>query len=607
VVSNWSSGANQQRYDSASVNIVVMFTTYDTASTTLRNITDNSGMFAFCWDAYITNIQRFGIASASTIGGIDLNRIDPSTFEGGYSFTCNGSYSDNIPTFRTQNGTITFRGGTSTLPNYFFPAGGDFPWAVTFGSNSYFRLPPGAFCYGIRTDVSFAFTMSGCTIESTGSSRMYFSVINLNQAGTNIFICSDTQVVEFNATYTGSASVIVARGTGLTFQGVSSPSLILYGQGSGAQSTVYLPSVSNYSLSTTTYRACSFSDSYGSSGAVYINPDPSMDTTYLYTITLTGQYATCVYSHITVQSHATITTTQSADFYRSLIILGILNYGQQSTFSKGVNNFISGGIFIGNSTINSTTASLNFYGDYQGATVTINSGQVTFPPTLARYILPDLVVNSINASSATTLALLNSITYDEFGSPSTIYRPYIRNLTLAATGTINFTSGTALESDPLNPASTRTWELGGRTIEPTVIVSNNSRLDITDTANLGTTYIKNLISSTSDAGSSPSTLRFQSGGTFTFDKFFHDPTVYALILASTTSGTQINLAIATRNLGTIVQGTNPGGVFTATITDCAVTSGSYIWYAGKYYNNLSNNSGWIFAESPTQLKTQFFL
>jgi len=38
-----------------------------------------------------------------------------------------------------------------------------------------------------------------------------------------------------------------------------------------------------------------------------------------------------------------------------------------------------------------------------------------------------------------------------------------------------------------------------------------------------------------------------------------------------------------------------------------VTSGSYIWYAGKYYVNGGNNSGWIFAESPTQLKTQFFL
>jgi hypothetical protein len=606
VVSNWSSGANQQRYDSASINIVVMFTTYDTGSNTLRNITDTSGMFAFCWDTHITNIQRFGISSGSTIGGLDINRIDPSTFEGGYSFTCNGSYSDNIPTFRTQNGTITFTGGTSTLPNYFFPAGGEFPWAVTFGSNSYFRLPPGAFCYGIRTDVSFAFTMSGCTIESTGSSSMYFSVINLNNAGTNIFICSDTQVVQFYATYTGIASVIVARGTGLTFRGVSSPSLSLYGQGSGAQSTVTLPSASNYSFSLTTYRACSFSDSSGSSGAVYINPDPSMDTTYLYTITLTGQYATCVYSYITVQSHATIDAKQSADFYQSLTILGILNYGQQSRFSKGVNNFISGGIFIGNSTINSTTASLIFTGDYQGATVTINSGQVTFPPTSVRYILPNLVVNSINSTSTTTLTLLNGIIYDEFG-PITIYKPYIRNLTLAATGTINFTSGTALESDPLNPASTRTWELGGRTIEPTVIVSNNSRLDITDTANLDTTYIKNLISSTSDAGSSPSTLRFQSGRTFTFDKFFHDPTVYALTLASTTSGTQTNLVIPERNLGTLVQGTNPGGVLTATITDCAVTSGSYIWYAGKYYVNGGNNSGWIFAESPTQLKTQFFL
>jgi hypothetical protein len=456
---------------------------------------------------------------------------------------------------------------------------------------------------------------------------------------------------------------------------------------------------------------------------------------FLNSITLTGQDVACSVDLI-VQSYATITTTQSSAFYRSLTILGILgNSGQQSTFAKGVNNFILGGIFIGNSTINSTAVTLSFTGGYQGATVTINSGQVTVPPTFTRYLLPDLVVNSINASSATTLALLNGITYDEFGS-STIYRPYIRNLTLAATGTINFTAGTVLESDPLNSAATRTWELGGRTIEPTVIVNDSCRLDITDTGNLGTTYIKNLIGPTSlSAGSAPaigfsstsgsgtfthsyssatqtltfslngnsingismvliynipaglnigytinysisseanydfgsitisgatvlsgvsgtrsgtvsgstsdsgsiniyyskdgsatsgsdtfsgtitffaiggalSTLRFQSGGTFTFDKFFHDPTIYPLTLASTTSGTQTNLAIPTRNLGTIVQGTNPGGLFTSTITDCAVTSGSYIWYAGKYYVNGGNNSGWIFAESPTQLKTQFFL
>jgi K+-sensing histidine kinase KdpD len=50
-----------------------------------------------------------------------------------------------------------------------------------------------------------------------------------------------------------------------------------------------------------------------------------------------------------------------------------------------------------------------------------------------------------------------------------------------------------LISDPRNAGLTRTWELGGRTIEPTVLVSPNSRLDITDTANLGTTYIKNII------------------------------------------------------------------------------------------------------------------
>jgi hypothetical protein len=340
-------------------------------------------------------------------------------------------------------------------------------------------------------------------------------------------------------------------------------------------------------------------------------------------------------------------------------------------------------------------------------------------------VLPPLAINSINAASATTVSIPQDYSNKDL---------YIQTLTIATTGTINFSNSTVLVSRP--DAVRYNWELAGRTI-PKVLVSSNSRLDITDTANLGTTYIKNVISSTSLAvdasptivfsstsgsgtfthsyssatrtltfnlfgdfldgidmlltynitlptgksvaysinysinseanfdfgsitisGATPldvsgsstgtvsgststsgsiviryrkdssvssatdtfsgtivfsnalepsSTLRFQAGRTFTFDKFFHDATVYELNLSSTTSGTQTNLAIPERNLGTLVQGTNPGGVNTATIRDCAVTSGEYIWYAGKYHVNNGNNSGWIFAESPTTLSTQFFL
>jgi hypothetical protein len=102
-------------------------------------------------------------------------------------------------------------------------------------------------------------------------------------------------------------------------------------------------------------------------------------------------------------------------------------------------------------------------------------------------------------------------------------------------------------------------------------------------------------------------LYFPAGRTVTFDKFFHDPTAYPLFLESSQLGSRANLAIPARNLGTLVQGTNPGGTYTVSIRDVAVTSGEYIWYTGKFFEDRGNNSGWIFAESPTQLSTQFFL
>jgi hypothetical protein len=343
---------------------------------------------------------------------------------------------------------------------------------------------------------------------------------------------------------------------------------------------------------------------------------------------------------------------------------------------------------------------------------------------------------------------------------SPTYKPYIGNLTLANTGTINFTAGTVLESYPFNPSSTSTWELGGRII-PKVIVNNNSRMNFTDVNNSGTTYIKevsagyvdvltpasvslnstyvgiaggsashnynastrvltfsiyggggsinnqyiaityyinvavghrvdfsinysisseggwdkgyvafsipgaeegspeealaqspvngvsgissnntvtgtlvggyqyvlNMIYSKDSSGTAgsdtfsgnitfttvltsgqPSYLSFQTGRTFTFDKFFRDPAPYMLYLTSDTSGSQTNLAIPERNLGTLVQGTNPGGVYTATIRDCVVTSTNFIWFAGKNSVDNGNNSGWIFGASPTtQTNIQFFL
>jgi hypothetical protein len=113
------------------------------------------------------------------------------------------------------------------------------------------------------------------------------------------------------------------------------------------------------------------------------------------------------------------------------------------------------------------------------------------------------------------------------------------------------------------------------------------------------------------ANSTATYLRFHSGRTFTFDKFFHDattPNYPPLTIASTQTGTQTLLVIPTANLGTLVQGADPGGVTTATIIDCAVTSTDYIWFAGKNSIDGGNNLGWIFGASPnSQTAVQFLL
>jgi hypothetical protein len=738
VVSNWNSTSfTQSRYQSSSTQIIVMFTTFDTASGTLRNISDSSGMFAFCWESnIITAVQRFGIASGSTIGGLDLTNINVSTFEGGYNFTCNGSYIDFGHTCRTLGGTITLTGGTSTKPYYFNPYEPlNFPFSVTFGSNAYFVIPRGSSLTSPRSDSSFR--MSGCTIESLADTGIFnsvyitFAVIDLNFSGVNTFIGNPYDgFTQFISTAT-SGIVINAQGANLTLKGTPDFSLSAY---SGLGRTVKLPESSNYFYSSSTVRAASFTDD-GLTDTLTISGNPLLTTIYL-------SNSTVNFSNMTVQSRALIYAPSCNG--TSLTIWGILHiiyYGNTSRFQIG--NSITD-VYIGSSSINNTDSTIEFIGEGTSniGNLTLNSGRLEFQAQGGSLssTLPNLIINSINTATPTTLAV-----------PDYSYYPnskvYIQNLTVANTSTINFTDNTVLISDPRNAGLTRTWELAGKTV-PKVVVSNNSRLNIMDANNSGTTYIKevsgrsvvlvalppsvtfgsqsilvaggtvshNYNSTTlvltfslygggsarnnqsvglnytitpaagtsvnytinwtvssesgydkgyvtiagvtrvngvsgSNSGSAsgtisvsgtsqinlaytkdgsttggtdtfsgsitftavsnivPSYLSFQAGRTFTFDKFFRDPTPYPLYLNSDTSGSQTNLAIPARNLGTLVQGTNPGGgSVTVTIQDCAVTSTNYMWFAGNNSVDAGNNSGWIFGASPTtQTNIQFFL
>lgn len=733
VVSNWNSTSfTQSRYQSSSTQILVMFTTYDSASSTLRSISDSSGMFAFFWESnIITAVQRFGITSGSTIGGLDLTNINVSTFDGGYNFTCNGSYIDNGATFRTLGGTITLTGGTSTKPYYFAPYEPlNFPFSVTFGSNGYFIIPAGSRLTSPRSD-SF-FRMAGCTIQSLADTGIFnsvfitFAVIDLNFSGVNTFIGNPYDgFTQFYSTAT-SGIVINAQGANLTLKGAPDFSLSAY---SGLGRTVKLPESSNYFYSSSTVRAASFTDD-GLTDTLTISGNPLLTTIYL-------SNSTVNFANMTVQSRASIYAPSCNG--TSLTIWGILHiiyYGNTSRFQIG--NSITD-VYIGSSSINNTDSSIEFIGEGTSniGNLTLNSGRLVLQAqgNSLSATLPNLTINSINTATPTTLAVPDYYY-------NTNSKVYIQNLTVANTSTINFTDDTVLISDPRNAGLNRTWELAGKTV-PKVVVSRNSRLIIYDVNNLGTTYIKEMSAgplptgqflytqsisvsggtattdysfstriltfslyggggsvnnqnvqlsytivvaeslsysynwtvsseinydkgyiyvdsspvvngvsgSNSSSGSgtlTPGThtitfvytkdpsgttgsdtfsgsitfskavtfftaltsyLSFQAGRTFTFDKFFRDPTPYPLYLNSDTTFERTNLRIPERNLGTLVQGTNPGGgSVTVTIRDCAVTSTNYMWFAGKNSVNVDNNSGWIFGASPTtQTNIQFFL
>ena len=723
VASLWSSGFSQSRYQSTSTNIIVLFTTYDAASSTLRNITDTSGIFAFTWEG-TTLVQRFGIASGSTIGGLSLYYLSPSTFEGGYNFTCNGSFIENANTYRTLGGTITFTGGTSTLSNYLsFNDPVNWPFSMTFSSNGYFQIVfPSSLTAPSPTS---SFIMAGATVVSKSQSGIFqgvyltFATVNLNQSGTNNFICEDLDgSTGFFVTAT-NGTVINARGVGLTIKG--NPFFYLQATAvTGAGRTVNLPTASNYYYSTATYTACTFIDD-GLTDTITIG-----DNSFLYSISLTNNNVTFtnLYLQNTFYNYSTATGS-------SLFLLGILPYfyGSNNTYIQSGASITN--VYVGNSVITNTNVVISITGG-SVTNLTHNSGRLS----LGGYgSLPNTTILSTNPASSSTVTI-------GYYSPNPLY---LQNLTIGTTGTITITDDTNLATYPNNVS---TWELGGRII-PSIIVLPDSTLNITDVSNSGTTYIKDIsagsrslvvpsptvvysnqfisvaggsvthsynqstktltfslyggggsvdgqtinlyynintfgtttanysynwavssesgydlgsiniggttvvIVSGSGVGSGSGTVtfpsastwqlatmtytkdgsqtgdsdtfsgsivftfsggvgtsivRFQASRTFTFDKFFRNSSTQLLTISSDQSGVSTNLRIPVNNLGTLVHGSNPGSIYTATIQDCAVTSTNYMWFAGKNSVNAGNNSGWIFGASPTtQTNVQFFL
>jgi hypothetical protein len=721
VASNWSSGFSQSRYQSTSTNIIVLFTTYDTASSTLRNITDTSGIFAFTWEG-TTLVQRFGIASGSTIGGLSLYYLSPSTFEGGYNFTCNGSFIEDANTYRTLGGTITFIGGTSTLSNYLsFNDPVNWPFSMTFSNNGYFQIFPS---YLTAPSPTSSFIMAGATVVSKaqgGLQGVYltFATVNLNQSGTNNFICENLDAgTGFNVTAT-NGTVINARGVGLTIKG----NLSFYLQATavtGAGRTVNLPTASNYYYSTATYKACTFSDD-GLTDTITIG-----DNSFLYSISLTNNNVTFtnLYLQNTFYNYSTATGS-------SLFLLGILPsfyYGNNTSIQSGASIT---NVYVGNSVITNTNVAMSINGG-SVTNLTHNSGSLSLGGSGS---LANTTILSTNPASSSTVTI-------GYYSPNPLY---LQNLTIGTTGTITITDDTNLATYPNNVS---TWELGGRII-PNITVLPNSTLNITDVSNSGTTYIKDIsaggqgtvppptvvysnqsisvaggsvthsynestktltfslyggggsvngqtinlyynintfgttvanysynwaVSSESgydkgsiniggttvvdrvsgsgvssgsgtvtfpsastwqlatmtytkdgsqtagsdtfsgsivftfSGGDGTSIVRFQASRTFTFDKFFRNSSTQLLTIGSDQSGVSTNLRIPVNNLGTLVHGSNPGSIYTATIQDCAVTSTNYMWFAGKNSVNAGNNSGWIFGASPTtQTNVQFFL
>jgi len=719
VASNWSSGSSQSRYQSTSTNIIVLFTTYDVAASTLRNITDTSGIFAFTWEG-TTLVQRFGITSGSTIGGLSLSYLSPSTFEGASTFTCNGSFIEDANTYRTLGGTITFTGGTSTFSNYLsFNDPVNWPFSMTFSSDGYFQIFPSSLTAPSPTS---SFIMAGATVVSKASGLfqgvyLTFATVNLNQSGTNNFICENLDGgTGFFVTAT-NGTVINARGVGLTIKGNFSFDLQATAV-TGAGRTVNLPTASNYYYSTATYPACTFFDD-GLTDTITIG-----DNSFLYSINLTNNNVT--FTNLYLQ---TTFYNYSAATGSSLFLLGIL-----PTYYGGNDTYIGSGasitnVYVGNSVITNTNVVLSITGG-SVTNLTHNSGRLS----LGGYgSLPNTTILSTNPASSSTVTI-------GYYSPNPLY---LQNLTIGTTGTITITDDTNLATYPNNVS---TWELGGRII-PSITVLPKSTLNITDVSNSGTTYIKDISAgglvvppstvvysnqSISVAGGSvthsynqstktltfslyggggsvngqtinlyynintfetttatysynwavssesgydfgsiniggttvvnavsgsrvgsgsgtvtfpsastwqlatmtytkdgsntdgsdtfsgsivftfpsvgTSIVRFQANRTFTFDKFFRNSSTQLLTIGSDQSGVSTNLRIPVNNLGTLVQGSNPGSIYTATIQDCAVTSTNYMWFAGKNSVNAGNNSGWIFGASPTtQTNIQFFL
>jgi hypothetical protein len=729
-ISNWASTTYPQyRYQSTSTIIIVKFTTYDTASSTLRNISDASGFFAFCWDTGFTTVQRFGILTGSTIGGITLNNISPSTFEGGSNFTIKNGFMESGNAYRTQGGIITFTGNINAPYNYILASNYEaFPFSLIFGSNGYYTFSSTSL-YAQRPDSYFY--LNGCTIQLY-QTDLSFGIINLNYGGTNKIISSSG--ARFYSTGTNG---VVLNARGVTIQGPIGFNLYAT---TGTGRSVILPTFSDYFYSTSTNAAAEFYADYnGVSDLVTIS-----DNSFLYSLTA---YDSNKLSFTNLFLQGTLSANYATTINgTSLTLLGIpvsayYYYNNRSYFNNlgSINN-----VYVGNSIVTNTNVSLSMSSDSIN-NLTLNSGNLTFvdaPYNNQR--LPNITINSINTASSSTFAISP---YISFGP--THYHYFIQNLTINNTRKNIFISDdTVLKT---YPSSVSTWELGGITV-PKIDVFQFSTINITDVNNSGTTYIKDITAvgtigasttivygtqsisvaggtvthsynestktltfslyggggavngqtinlyyninvsaattvnysynwavssesgydkgsiniggstvvsavsglsggaTNSGSGSGSVTfpsagswqlatmtytkdgsgtagsdtfsgsiaftysssvdtnIKFQASRTFTFDKFFRNSSISPLTIGSDQSGVRTNLRIPVNNLGTLAQGSNPGGIYTATIQDCAVTSTNYMWFAGKNSVDAGNNSGWIFGKSPnSQTAVQFLL
>jgi hypothetical protein len=501
VASSWSSGTGNLRYNSQSIPTHVGFDVYDIASSTVRTITDTSGVFHFNWLFRSTQLMRFAISTVNAIGGLDLQNLGASTFDAGYSLNCYGHYYDGDTVYRTGGGTLNMlksTGNTQSLPSRFYSSGSNFPWLAVNFTDGYFLLEIGTTVTNVLTVLTFA----NCLEIALASATMNFGRIVFS--GTSNYLSSLNYGIGTLKASTSSGTVIDT--TGLTTINNTIGVTFTVSGNSSQDRTVILPPASSY---TTGSYAVEFQDDNGTGNLTISNNNPLVSSLTF------NDGGTKTFSSIYVQSYlnwSSATNISGSNIY----ILGNKNYiGNPYYFlTDGVHSFNLSNIYVGNT---STQYPINLqFGsqDLSNTNLTINAGNVTILPNgNGVQKLSNVVVNSVAGASSSTVLLVNTVS-----SYSTANNITIKNLTVNNTGTINFDPATVLISES---GATQTWELGGRTI-PKVLINPGSNIKITDVTSSNTTYINEI--SYGDTVPSPPAVQVMfssqsitvAGGTITY-------------------------------------------------------------------------------------------